>query len=227
MDHPLIQAFIESGPIGQGILIILLLLSIIAWSIIIDKAIYFRKLNQEASSFLNFFRDTANSRIESQKMDSFSNNSLLYTIYKIGSRELAQLINLEESTSKKVAVTKDQQDEIEQTMKREISRQAQMLDRNMIILATSANISPLLGLLGTVYGLLIAFYEMGRMGSASIDVVSPGISQALITTVVGLFVAIPSAVGYNYLLNAVRNLVTDMENFMSEFISLVEKGNIG
>ncbi|MDX9703099.1 MAG: MotA/TolQ/ExbB proton channel family protein [Candidatus Auribacterota bacterium] len=230
MDHPLLRAFIESGPVGQGILIILLALSVVAWSIIIEKIIFFRKLNQDASEFLNYFRDTAKSRIGSSQMESFSNNSLLYTLYKIGVRELSQILGYKElasSASHLKPVLKNQQEEIEQSLKRQISRHAQILDRNMIILATSANISPFLGLLGTVYGLLIAFYEMGRMGSASIDVVSPGISQALITTVVGLFVAIPSAVGYNYLLNAVRNLVIDMENFMSEFISLVEKGNIG
>lgn len=227
MEHPLLKAFIESGPVGQGILIILLVLSIIAWSIIFEKIIVFRKLNQEAWTFLHYFRESAFARIGSSAMESFSNNSLLYLLYTVGLRELNQMrASSEGGSSGQKRFSKKQQDEIEQAMKREISRQAQVLDRNMIILATSASVSPLLGLLGTVYGLLVAFHEMGRMGSASIDVVSPGISQALITTVIGLFVAIPSAVGYNYLLNSIRNLVTDMENFTSEFISLIEKGNV-
>ena len=218
MNHPLIRSFIDSGPVGQGILIILLVLSVIAWSIIIEKIIIFRKLNKSAENFLDLFRGKFQSRIGFSEMDNLTNNSLIYKLYQNGLKEFKQIYN----TGSKIS--KPQLDEIEQALKRTVSKQAQGLERNMIILATSANVSPLLGLLGTVYGLLVAFHEMGQMGSASIDVVSPGISQALITTVVGLFVAIPSAVGYNYLLNTIRNLITDVENFMSEFLSLLEKG---
>lgn len=220
MNHPLIQAFIDSGPVSQGIMLVLLILSITAWSIIIEKLFFFRKLNRNAEIFLDYFRDNANSLIGSDEMTSCQNDSLIHRIYKIGNRELGLL----RKDHIEKAVSKSQQDDLEHALKREISKQAQFLEKNMIILATSASISPFLGLLGTVYGLLIAFYAMGQMGSASIEVVSPGISQALMTTVVGLFVAIPSAVGYNYLLNTIKNLIIDTENYMSEFLSLVEKG---
>lgn len=221
MNHPLIQAFIDSGPVSQGIMLVLLILSITAWSIIIEKLFFFRKLNRNAQIFLDHFRDNAKSLIGADEMTGYKNESLIHRIYEIGNRELALL--RKDQTEK--SVSKSQQDDLEHALKREISKQAQFLEKNMIILATSASISPFLGLLGTVYGLLIAFYAMGQMGSASIEVVSPGISQALMTTVVGLFVAIPSAVGYNYLLNTIKNLIIDTENYMSEFLSLVEKGH--
>jgi len=220
MNHPLIQAFIDSGPVSQGIMLVLLILSITAWSIIIEKIFFFRKLNKTAEIFVTHFRNNANSIIGSDEMTDYLNDSLIHRIYKIGNRELGLL----RKDNREKAVSKSQQDDLEHALKREISKQAQFLEKNMIILATSASISPFLGLLGTVYGLLIAFYAMGQMGSASIEVVSPGISQALMTTVVGLFVAIPSAVGYNYLLNTIKNLIIDTENYMSEFLSLVEKG---
>ncbi|MCD6460851.1 MotA/TolQ/ExbB proton channel family protein [bacterium] len=218
MNLPLLRVFIDCGLVGQGILLILLILSVIAWSIIIEKIIIFRKLNRSAENFLEIFRNKAKSRIGLPEINNLPNKSLVYRLYQDGIKELKQIHNY---ASK---IPKTQINEIEQALKRTVSKQAQSLERNMIILATSANVSPLLGLLGTVYGLLVAFHEMGQMGSASIDVVSPGISQALITTVVGLFVAIPSAVGYNYLLNTIKNLITDVENFMSEFLSLLEKG---
>ncbi len=220
MNHPLIQAFLDSGPVSQGIMLVLLILSITAWSIIIEKIFFFRKLNQNAETFLDHFRNNAHSLIGSDEMTDCQSGSLIYRIYEIGCNELNTLLN----NSNVKSISKSQQDDLEHSLKREISKQTQFLEKNMIILATSASISPFLGLLGTVYGLLIAFYAMGQMGSASIEVVSPGISQALMTTVVGLFVAIPSAVGYNYLLNTIKNLIIDTENYISEFLSLVEKG---
>lgn len=204
-------------------MIILLLLSITAWSIIIEKLFFFRKLNKDAKQFLDYLR-SSDDFLSAMKSPALSHNtSLLHTVYMTGINTIKTL-TAQQDTNR---LGKTAQNELELSLKRIMSQKAQTLERNMIILATSANVSPLLGLLGTVYGLLIAFYDMGKMGSASIDAVAPGISQALITTVIGLFVAIPSAVGYNYLLNYIRNLMTDMENFASEFVSQLEKGNLG
>ncbi|MEW6534046.1 MAG: MotA/TolQ/ExbB proton channel family protein [Candidatus Auribacterota bacterium] len=222
MSHPLITSFTSSGPIGQGIMIILLILSITAWSVIIEKLIFFRKLNREGREFLDFFRGSVNSLEKAFQNSNQTNASLLSAVFSTGIKELRKITS---SDTRYTSLTKSQQNDLELSLKRIMSQKAQTLERNMIILATSANISPLLGLLGTVYGLLIAFYDMGRMGSASIDAVAPGISEALITTVIGLFVAIPSGVGYNYLLNSIRNLMIDMENFATEFLSLVERGH--
>lgn len=217
MNHPLFNAFFESGFVSQGIMIILLLLSISAWTIIIEKFILFKKLKDDGTKFLAHFHLHLSQNTE--KIEKHGDDSLLKKLYINGIKEYAQF----RKTSQTPIQTAHIRD-IENSLKRTIAQESQRLGKNMIILATSANASPLLGLLGTVYGLLIAFHEMGRMGSASIEVVSPGISEALVTTVLGLFVAIPSAVGYNYLLNTIKNLLLDMENFMSEFLSLIEKG---
>ena len=83
---------------------------------------------------------------------------------------------------------------------------------------TGTHSGPLLGILGTVYGVLIAFQGMGRYGSASIDAVAPGISEALITTVFGLIVAIPALVLYNYFQHSLKNLVFQLDNFIADFI---------
>ncbi|MCB1194953.1 MotA/TolQ/ExbB proton channel family protein [bacterium] len=217
MNHPLFNAFFESGFVSQGIMIILLLLSISAWTIIIEKFILFKKLKDDGTKFLAYFHLHLSQNAE--KIAQHGDDSLLKKLYINGIKEYAQF-----RKTSQIPIQTTHIRDIENSLKRTIAQESQRLGKNMIILATSANASPLLGLLGTVYGLLIAFNEMGIMGSASIEVVSPGISQALVTTVLGLFVAIPSAVGYNYLLNTIKNLLLDMENFMSEFLSLIEKG---
>ena len=91
------------------------------------------------------------------------------------------------------------------------------------MLATTAGAAPFVGLFGTVWGIMKAFAAMSVTGSASISSVAPGVSAALTTTVAGLAVAIPALVGYNYLMNRVRILTIQMENFSSEILSTVER----
>lgn len=223
MEHQLIRAFTDAGPVGQGVMLILGVLSTVTWAIIIEKIFFFRKLKRDAQSFLSYFHTTGESVIGSLSLEKYENDSLLYKLYVAGVKELRQMLKTGKISANR-QITTSQQDEFVLSFKRVVSSNIQILERNMAILAASSNVSPLLGLLGTVYGLLISFNDMGRMGSASIEVVGPGISEALITTVIGLFVAIPSSVGYNFLYNVIKNLVSDMENFASEFLSLIEKG---
>ena len=93
----------------------------------------------------------------------------------------------------------------------------------MGILATAVSASPLLGLLGTVWGVLDAFGAMAVAGAANLSAVAPGISAALLTTVVGLLVAIPSAIGYNVLTSKIRELAVQMDNFAQEFVAELQR----
>jgi biopolymer transport protein TolQ len=90
-----------------------------------------------------------------------------------------------------------------------------------VFLAIVSTISPLLGLLGTVWGIMHAFIDIGAYGSANLSVVGPGIAEALITTVAGLGAAIPAVMGYNYFVSKVKSMNDEMENFASEFMSRV------
>jgi biopolymer transport protein TolQ len=97
------------------------------------------------------------------------------------------------------------------------------LDRRLSILATTANVSPFVGLLGTVWGIMDAFGDIGRMGSANLVVVAPGISEALITTAMGLLAAIPAAVAYNLFSSRIKVLNAMMDDFALEFLNIVER----
>ncbi len=115
---------------------------------------------------------------------------------------------------------------IERNLDRKITSETSKLEKNLSLLATAASVSPFLGLLGTVWGLLVAFQEMAIWKSATLSVVAPGIAEALVTTVVGLIVAIPSLVMYNYMASSIKKFETEMEDFASELLADIEKNYI-
>jgi biopolymer transport protein TolQ len=97
------------------------------------------------------------------------------------------------------------------------------LERRLRFLATTASVSPFVGLFGTVWGIMEAFGDIGRMGSANLVVVAPGISEALITTAMGLFAAIPAAVFFNFYNSRVKVLSSMLDDFALEFLNIVER----
>jgi biopolymer transport protein TolQ len=90
-------------------------------------------------------------------------------------------------------------------------------------LATVGSTSPFIGLFGTVWGVMKAFNDIGRMGSANLATVAPGISEALIATAVGLLAAIPAVIAYNYFLSSIKNLESEMDSFSSDFLNIVKR----
>jgi biopolymer transport protein TolQ len=96
-------------------------------------------------------------------------------------------------------------------------------ERNLIFLATTGNVTPFVGLFGTVWGIMDAFASIGQAGSANLGAVAPGVAEALITTAAGLGTAIPAVIAYNYFLNRVRRSATEMEMFSLEFLTLAER----
>ena len=112
---------------------------------------------------------------------------------------------------------------IRNVSERTMADQALLLENRMGLLATAASTAPFLGLLGTVWGVMEAFGGMAVSGSAMLSDVAPGISGALVTTVVGLLVALPSAIGYNLLSDQVRRFSVEMDNFTQELASDIER----
>jgi len=112
---------------------------------------------------------------------------------------------------------------IERTLQGAVQDEMTHQERYLHVLATIGNIAPFIGLLGTVWGIMGAFQEIGRQGSANIAVVAPGVAEALINTAAGLFVAIPAAVGYNLFIHKIKNMHVQLEVFSSEVVTLVEE----
>jgi biopolymer transport protein TolQ len=109
------------------------------------------------------------------------------------------------------------------TLRHASLREIAGLERSLIFLATTGNITPFIGLFGTVWGIMDAFHGIGMTGSANLGAVAPGIAEALITTAAGLAVAIPGVIAYNYFLNRIKSAATRMDLFGLEFLGTAER----
>lgn len=221
MKGTFIFSFQLSGWVGRSIVIVLLLISVYAWAIILKKFFLFKGVKRATRRFL------ATSPLRSPEFLSFSEDkwrvrryvrSPLFSLYRKGVDCLSS--QLEE---KKKKISFSQVEEIKALLERVASEEMLHLEASLVFLATATTVSPFLGLLGTVWGILRAFLSMGLEGSAGIETVAPGIAEALITTVVGLLVAIPTLVAYNYFINHLKNFAQEAESFNSEFVSLVKR----
>jgi biopolymer transport protein TolQ len=158
-------------------------------------------------------------RREKNFVDLFNNHNLvwpsspIFNLYQTGCRKL------QDSASPPALRVEQLKGELERT----VGEECVNLESQVSLLGTVVSAAPFVGLLGTVWGVMDAFTGVANAGTASIGALAPGISGALITTVAGLVVAIPSMVGYNYLLTKIRHLTVLMDNFAGEFVERVEK----
>jgi len=188
----------------------LVYLSVYSWSVIIYKNRYFKKIKQANKTFMESFRrrKTFNDPFKSPNADSAS-----FTVLVEGLAEAQRL-----SGGEQVSFPLEVLPNIQAAMERSIGQKEEELSHRLISLASNTSISPLLGLLGTVWGIMIAFVDIKNFGSSSIQVVAPGIAEALVTTIAGLVVAIPASMAYNAFNTSIRQMTLEMENLSSEFL---------
>lgn len=225
-----LYAFRESNISGKVIVLLLFAGSIVAWSIMITKGVELKKAKESSEQFLKEFRREENPTAVFLRRRRFP-ESPLYRVYEAGCKGLG--IEMEESGGSDLflgrasagspSLTRLQIDAVQNLTQRNVADQALLLESQMGLLATAVSASPFLGLLGTVWGVMDAFGGMAVKGSATLSAVAPGISGALLTTVIGLLVALPSAVGYNLLTNMIRSLTVQTDNFAQEFESSVRR----
>lgn len=213
----------QSGAIGKLIVLLLFFVSIYSWAIIFYKSGVIRRARRSSMLFLKKFRDAPDEMVSHYADRKEFGSSPFASVFESGLAELALIRGGGGRTGAARPLTMVQMDGLERSLERAISEQVMELRRHLITLATTAGVAPFVGLFGTVWGIMKAFAAMSLTGSASISSVAPGVSAALTTTVAGLAVAIPALVGYNYLMNNIRNMTQEMENFTSEFLSSVER----
>jgi biopolymer transport protein TolQ len=211
---------VNAGIVAKVVLAILTVLSIVSWSIAIDKIRAFRRSRRQTEKFL---------RLLPQDFSIFE--AARYGRHSKASRLPHLLVEASTAVEKQLAAVKDvsrvKPEEIAEVAKGAMERRAaglvENMEKNLIFLATTASVSPFLGLFGTVWGVMNSFLSMGQMGSASLAVVGSGVAEALITTVFGLGAAIPALVAYNYLVNTIRREGSQMENFISRVTDNIQK----
>lgn len=203
-----------AGPISWSVLAVLALLSLLSWTIIFGKWSRFRDGRTANAQFLRAFRKANGLQAVALAMEQFRSSPLV-TVFDFGYSEVERQVKSRGTLTNKLS--------LERSLQLGISEEVARLERNMNWLATTATVSPFIGLLGTVFGIIRAFGGLGQAGSASLRAVAPGISEALIATAFGLLAAIPAAVAYNYYGHIIREFGARMEDFSLEFMNLAER----
>lgn len=214
-------SFLDSTGIGQGIVILLILMSIVGWTAMAFRWSMYHKVRQETRRFYKAFRHETHPMSLFLRQQRFQ-DCPAYKVYLRACGAALRALDLDESTPLSVLNTRsfDARDlqAVRDAAERQLAEEVLLLEEDMPIIATVTTAAPFLGLLGTVWGVMDSFGGMAVTGNPTLSAVAPGISAALLTTVVGLLVAIPSLVGYNLLNDMLRKETVAMDNFVQELL---------
>ena len=214
MQHiNLIQMISNAGLMVQFVLLLLLFFSITSWAIIIIKYRYIKRAYKESALFADLFwksRDLSNAFRQAKELQG----SPTARIFRIGYVELKKIsqanVASEQGGSDRKQTSISSRfagmDNIKRALRRSINTETTRMSQMVPFLATTGNTTPFIGLFGTVWGIMNSFHGIGLKGSASLAVVAPGISEALVATAAGLAVAIPAVIAFNYFMQKIRIL---------------------
>jgi biopolymer transport protein TolQ len=213
----------KTGGFALVILLLLLAFSLFSWTIILRKWLTLRQIRQKNHDFIDFFRKSARLS-EIHSACAHYRGAPLSGVFTAAYHELnAQIQALNSHNPESPVLTERNSAGIQRALQRASASELSLLEKNMSWLATTGSVTPFIGLLGTVIGIINAFEGLGFEKTASIQAVAPGISEALIATAAGLFAAIPAVIAYNHFISGIRNIAADMDDFSSEFLNLVER----
>jgi biopolymer transport protein TolQ len=213
----------SAGLMVKAVMITLLIFSVVSWSIIIMKQLMYKKARQQSDDFLDSFwgSKTLNEAYNSAQEFTLSPEA---TVFVSGFHELRKISAARESKERETLETQlATLDNVKRAMRKAHVMELDRLGRSLPFLATTGSATPFIGLFGTVWGIMTSFHDIGMRGSASLAVVAPGISEALVATAAGLAVAIPAVIFYNFYSNKLGEFDSDIEYFSTDFLNLIER----
>ena len=220
------QLLTQGGLIAEAVLVLLLIFSAISWGVILFKFWQYSKAGRHTSSFLDVFRKSSKFS-EVQAVCRSLPDSPLVGLFQAGYAELNLQLRGGNTETKPAAAparpTLKSLDAVDRALLRATTVEMTKLERRVPFLATTASITPFIGLFGTVWGIMDSFQRIGVAGSSSLAVVAPGIAHALIATAAGLFAAIPAVYFYNHFTNRVKHFSAEMDDFSLEFLNIAER----
>jgi biopolymer transport protein TolQ len=229
-DGRLESLITQTGWVARVVLLILLILSVFSWAIIFQKSRAIGQIETQNKRFLQMFR-AGRGLPDPNTLKMGAGESPMVAVYQAGYRELeAQLgaadhrpvaPGLAPPPSQSTGRVKNP-GAVGVQMQVAAGDEVRRLEKWMSWLATTGSVSPFIGLFGTVWGVMDAFAGLGDAGTASLRAVAPGIAEALITTAMGLFAAIPAVIAYNHYLGGIRAVAQRMDSFAAEFVSKIE-----
>ena len=224
----MLDIILETGPLNQVVLAILFLFSIVSWAIILFKTISYGRVARQTATFLDVFR-------RSQKFSEVQAICPSLPLEPAGRSVPGGLcrdqraVPVDESALHPVPLASQARpmlkslEAVDRALIRAATTEVNKLERRLTFLATTASVTPFIGLFGTVVGITIAFQRIGATGSTNLAVVGPGISEALLATAAGLFAAIPAVVFYNHFVHRVKDFSAAMDDFALEFLNIAER----
>ena len=207
----------DASPLVKLILLLLFFASIITWGIIFTKLKMIKAALSGNQEFLEIFWNSKSLEEIQEQVEKFE-AAPLAKVFSAGYKELRKMPAQDRTLDGAAEISN-----IARALNRTHSIEIDELEKYVDWLASTASAAPFVGLFGTVWGIMSSFQNIGAMGSASLAVVAPGISEALIATAVGLAAAIPAAVSYNFLLNKMKRISLDIENFSQEFLNMIQR----
>ena len=212
----------HSGWMARSVLLLLLVFSLVSWAIIFYKGASLQRARSQSATFLDIFRRSAKFS-EVNAVCPQLKASPLVGVFQAGYIEVNQQVRGGAAPAGAGRPTVRSLESLSRSLARAAGVEVTRLERRLSFLATTASVTPFIGLFGTVWGIMDAFGDIGRMGSANLAVVAPGISEALITTAMGLFAAIPAAVFFNVFTSRAKVLGSMVDDFALEFLNIVER----
>ncbi|MBI4818980.1 MAG: protein TolQ [Deltaproteobacteria bacterium] len=212
-----INAILVKMPGSEVALGFLVLASVVSWAIIIFKAIQLRAATVESRDFLEKFWAAKRLDAAFQESEAFQ-RSPVSMVFRAGYIELARLRKQAEDTMLGGGI-----ENVERALRRTQISESTKLESLSSFLATVGSTAPFVGLFGTVWGIMRAFHDIGKHGSANLATVAPGIAEALIATAVGLLAAIPAVMAFNFFLSRVKVIESEMDSFSSDFLNIVKR----
>ncbi len=205
----IVQLVRQTGAVAQGVLLILLIFSILSWSIILSKWASLKRARTQSARFLRAFRRAQRLQDIAAVSDQFKPSPLV-PVFENAYDEFKR-----QGETNIPAVQRAAQIAASEELTR--------LERRLPWLATTGAVAPFIGLFGTVWGIIDAFYGLGDAGAATLRAVAPGISEALITTAAGLAAAIPAVIAYNAFTHRMREFGARMDDFSMELLNMIER----
>ena len=220
----------STTPINQAVLVLLLLFSVASWAIILQKTWTFRRSERDTARFLDVFRRSSKFS-EVQAVCPTVSATPLVGVFQAGYAEMnAQFRAMNTGGTapanpggSSTRPTLKSLDGVDRALIRAATNEVTKLEHRMTFLATTASVTPFIGLFGTVIGIMITFQRIGATGSTNLAIVAPGISEALVATAAGLFAAIPALVFYNHFTHRVKEFSATMDDFALDFLNIAER----
>ena len=213
--------------VSKVVLVVLLGFSIFSWALILYKWRFFRDQEAADERFLRAFEKVHDPLEAFRRVDRHRSSGVASVYAEVA--KCYQVLGNGAIKGREIAPAGDDTDRIptqyyvERILGHAIQEQISRNETYLPFLATTGNITPFIGLLGTVLGIIDAFREIGVQGTASISAVAPGVAEALVATAAGLFAAIPAVIAYNYFLGRVRRQASRMERFGIDWVNVLAR----